>query len=275
MTTATRNARADADVDARPSAPIDPRIRARRVAIKRSAGRRRLRWVIAFLVLVALVLVAVAVVFSPLLDVDRITVAGQFRTDPGDIVAAGGVHRGEPLARVDLAAAAQRVEALPWVAQATVVRDWPGTLHYRVTERVPVAAVQGPDATWVAVDGEGRVLAALDAAPDDLPTVEGSTIAATVGATAPADERDVFTLAAAIPTESRPLVDAVVLDDRGGLTVRLASGGGGHRGPGRGPGGQGHRPGERARGGGPVHRHARSHRRIRAVVDPNAGLRLA
>ncbi len=225
MTTATRNARADADVDGRPSAPIDPRIRARRVAIKRSAGRRRLRWVIAFLVLVALALVAVAVVFSPLLDVDRITVAGQFRTDPGDIVAAGGVQRGEPLARVDLAAVAHRVEELPWVAEATVVRDWPGTLHYRVTERVPVAAVQGPDATWVAVDGEGRVLAALDAAPDDLPTVEGSTIGATVGATAPEDERDAFTLAAAIPTASRPLVDAVVLDDRGGLTVRLASGG--------------------------------------------------
>lgn len=225
MTTATRNARGDADVESRRSPPIDPRIRARRVAIKRSAGRRRLRWVIALLSLLGLALVAVAVVFSPLLDVDRVTVAGQFRTDPGDIVAAGGVGRGEPLARVDLAATARRVEELPWVARATVVRDWPGTLHYRVTERVPVAAVEGPDGAWMAVDGEGRVLAALDAEPDDLPAVEGSTIAVSVGATAPADDRGAFTLAAAIPAAARPLVDAVVLEAGGGLSVRLASGG--------------------------------------------------
>lgn len=71
--------------------------------------------------------------------------AGQFRTDPGDIVAAGGIERGAPLATAHLDVAADRIEALPWVAEATVRRRWPGTIRYRVVERVPAAAVTATD----------------------------------------------------------------------------------------------------------------------------------
>jgi cell division protein FtsQ len=224
VTTTTREGRAADEVEAG-SPPIDPRFRARRVAVKRSAGRRRLRWVVAFGVVVAVLVLAASLFFTPLLDVDRITVAGQFRTAPEDIVAAGGVDRGEPLARIDLEAAARRVEELPWVAEATVVRDWPGTVRYRITERTPVAGEEGPDGTWAAVDGGGRVVAELDDAPADLPVVQGATVAVEVGATASADERGAFALAAAIPPSTRPLVAAVVVGADRAVTVRLVAGG--------------------------------------------------
>lgn len=224
MTTTTRDAQGEAEVDP-PGAPIDPRIRARRVAVKRSAGRRRLRWVLAVGAVLAVASLLASLVFTPLLDVDRITVAGQFRTSPEDIVAAGGVDQGAPLATVDLEAVARRVEALPWVAEATVRRDWPGTLKYVVVERAPVAAVEGPDGGWAAVDPEGQVLATLDEAPTDLPVVEGATVPLEVGAVAPEQERGAFAMAGAIPASARSLVEAVVLDGDGEVTVRLSSGG--------------------------------------------------
>lgn len=206
------------------TATIDPRIRARRVEVKRSEGRRRLRVVVVLGAVLGLVLLAVGLLFTPLFDVDHFTVAGQFRTDPADIVAAGGIESGAPLVTADLGAAAERIEALPWVAEATVVRRWPGTVRYRVVERVPAAAVAADDGTWVAVDGEGHVLALLDAEPADLPVVEGATVAPEVGAAVAEDARGAFAMAAAIPERTRPLVDSVVLGADGAVTVALVSG---------------------------------------------------
>lgn len=226
MTTTTREARAAGEVqDAGPRPAIDPRLRARRVEVRRSEGRRRLRvLVIAAGVVGALALLA-GLLFTPLFDVDRVTVAGQFRTDPADVVAAAGIERGEPLVTADLAGAERRIEALPWVDEATVVRSWPGTLRYRVVERVPAAAAQGPDGSWVAIDGDGRVLVGLDAEPTDLPVVEGVTVDPTVGASVPDDAAGAFAVAAAIPPSARPAVDAVLVDADGAVTVRLDAGG--------------------------------------------------
>lgn len=223
-----RTASAPAEVDVDPGAarpPMDPRLRARRVEVRRSEGRRRLRVVLVVAGVLAVLLVLLGVAFSPLFDVDRFTVAGQFRTDPEDVVAAAGIDRGEPLLTADLDAAARRIEELPWVDEAAVERSWPGTLRYRVVERVPAAAAQGPDGSWVALDGDGRVLVALDAEPDDLPVVEGVTVDPQAGASAPSDAAGAFAVAAAIPASARPAVDALVLDTDGGVTVRLDSGG--------------------------------------------------
>lgn len=222
MTTTTREARAAREVDGTAPA-IDPRLRARRVEVRRSEGRRRLRVLVAAGAVVGVLLLLVGLLFTPLFDVDHVTVAGQFRTDPEDVVAAAGIDRGEPLVTADLGAAARRIEALPWVDEATVVRSWPGTLRYRVVERQPAA--QGADGAWVAVDGDGRVLVTLDGEPTDLPVVEGVTVDPTVGASAPEDAAGAFAVAAAIPVSARPAIDAVVVDAEGAVTVRLDSGG--------------------------------------------------
>lgn len=134
-----------------------PRFRARRIEIRKEAGKRRLHRLVALLATAGVGLGAVAVANSPLLDIDDVAVAGTRRTHPDAIAAALGAARGDALFSVDLARAAANVEALPWVETATVTRDYPGTLRVTVTERRAEAIVAGIGAS-VLVDDDGRVL---------------------------------------------------------------------------------------------------------------------
>ncbi|GAB3428100.1 cell division protein FtsQ/DivIB [Flindersiella endophytica] len=99
------------------------------------------------LVLVALVVIAAfavwAVWFSSLFDVRTVTVTGLPKGSPltvADVRTAARVPMSEPLARVDLDAAAAGVRKLPAVKSATVSRAWPHDVLVEVTERKPVAA---------------------------------------------------------------------------------------------------------------------------------------
>ena len=71
---------------------IDPRIRERRIEVRRQAGRRRLR----MLLVVSSVLSAAGLVFltvtSPLLDVDRIRITGTQHVTVEQVRAASGVR---------------------------------------------------------------------------------------------------------------------------------------------------------------------------------------
>ncbi len=144
---------------------IEPRLHARRVAVLRAQGRRRLR-----LLLVAPAALGVAAVGwlalrSPLLDVDRITVHGT-RALPGDGVrAAAGVDIGDPLVLVDGSEVERRIERVAWVREAQVHRDLPGRLRITVTERVPTVWARRDSGAIALVDGTGRVLADVAAAP--------------------------------------------------------------------------------------------------------------
>ncbi|MBW3555606.1 MAG: FtsQ-type POTRA domain-containing protein, partial [Actinobacteria bacterium] len=148
-----------------------PRIRERRVAVRRDAGRRRLKILIAGSSAAAAVGLAYGATRSPLLDVDTVRVEGAVRTDPDQARRAGLLDRRQ-LADIDPARAAARIEALPWVQRATVVRHWPGTVQVSLLERTPVAAVPAPAQRWALVDVTGRVLAHEPAPPVDMPTVD-------------------------------------------------------------------------------------------------------
>jgi cell division septal protein FtsQ len=128
------------DVFAR--AGIDPRIRARRIDVARTAGRRRLQ---RLLELGAVLLVAAAFVGalrSPLLDVDTIRVAGGEHTSAEQVRAAAGIELGDQLIDVDLAAAGARIAALPWVERAHLGRRVDGSISIRLVERAPAATVR-------------------------------------------------------------------------------------------------------------------------------------
>ena len=60
---------------------------------------------------------------------------------------------GHPLMiRVDTRRLEQRLDALPWVATATVARDWPSTVGISVRERVPAAVVTTANGEWAVTD---------------------------------------------------------------------------------------------------------------------------
>lgn len=157
-----------------PPAPIDPRIRARRIEVARGAGRRRLHRLVELGLVVVVMLAFVVALRSPLLDVDEIRVAGAERTGAETVVAATGFAPGDQLVDLDLGAAAERTLALPWVAEVEVRRGLDGSVEVHVTERAP-AAVARSGTNALVIDRDGHILAELGEVPDarDLVAVVG------------------------------------------------------------------------------------------------------
>jgi cell division protein FtsQ len=91
------------------------------------------------------------------------------------VLAAAAIDAGTPLARVDLEAAAVRVEKLAWVDDARAERDWPHAVRLVVDERVPVA-VLAEAGDYRALDGEGVVFDGFEEPPAGLPLVQGDEL---------------------------------------------------------------------------------------------------
>jgi len=142
----------------RPRPPIDPRLRNRWVEVRRQQGRRRLRLLVAVAALLGLAGAGTGVLYSPLLAVHAIEVRGAGAVPRSLILAAAGLTRPGPMIDVSTATAVRRLDALPDLGDAHLVRVWPTTVRIDVVARVPVARV--PDgARWAVLDGTGRVLA--------------------------------------------------------------------------------------------------------------------
>jgi cell division protein FtsQ len=111
---------------------------------------------------------------SSLFDVDHIEVAGAFLVSPAEAAEAAEPLARVPLAEVDTTAAAQRVEALPFVRSARVQRLFPNRVRIRLTERMPAAFASRPAGNFALLDDTGRVLADRPDRPADLPEVTGA-----------------------------------------------------------------------------------------------------
>jgi len=193
---------------------VDPRIRARRVAVRRAEARRRLRVLAVLLVVAALGVGGWAAVRSPLLDVDHIGIRGAEHTTVEDALAATGIDRGDPLLFVDTGAVARRLEALPWVADASVSRHFPGELRVDVREREARSWVRVDDEHVALVDATGRVLD--DRAPNALYVPELLDAGAVPEAGETIAQPAAAAVAAAIPDELLVFVRGVRVDDAGG-----------------------------------------------------------
>ncbi len=76
------------------------------------------------------------------LVLSNIEIKGLNRTKRRDVEAVLDVDTGMPLLAIDLAALQKRVEALPWVKEATITRELPGNMSIEIKERVPYALSQ-------------------------------------------------------------------------------------------------------------------------------------
>ncbi len=155
--------------DATRERSIDPRIKQRRVEVARNRARRRLRRLLIALAAVVVVVAGLVALHSSWLSTNAVMVEGLHpHTSQAAIVAASGLGHHPPLVDVDPGATAQRVEALPFIATATVARHWPDGVSIAVTERVPVVEMAGPAAAWSTLDGTGRTLAVGATRPTGL-----------------------------------------------------------------------------------------------------------
>lgn len=179
---------------------LDPRMQQRREEVLEEETRRRrqrLLWVaVPMLALLALL----GLSYTPLLDVDQVEVAGAEHTTEDAVLEAAGIRQGHRMLTLDEKGAERRVEALPWVGEADVVRDWPGGVRIAVTERAPAAAVATGEPGLVAwVDETGRVLQVGGHVADGLVTVVGLDEVPPEGSEVPAEALDALAIAARAP----------------------------------------------------------------------------
>jgi cell division protein FtsQ len=211
-----------------PGLPVDPRIRARRIEVRRAEGRRRLRVLVVLVGLLTVVTALVIVVYSPMLDVERVDVTGAAPDQVAAIRTAAGISRGDALLRVNTGRVEARLEQLPWVEHASVSRGLPDTVHITVSIRHEIAwvAVPPPKGTQGAttaalVDGTGRIVAGVLVAPAGLPQLAGLTTGGRPGTVV--KHAAAAHVAAILPADLRNL--ASTLSVRHGL-VTMGLGGG-------------------------------------------------
>lgn len=209
---------------------IEPRLVERRRGVL-EARRRKRRWRLIGAACGAAALACVlASLWSPVTDVDRIEVTGTQRLDHDSVRAAAGVAVGDQLIALDLGAVRDRLRDEPLIAGATVVREWPGSVHIDVVEEVPVLRVRTSEDIRV-VSRSGRV---LPADMDDgrvLPELEIPEVRLVEGASLPDSIRSTISVFTQMPQPLRDILGHGRVDDVGDLSFRLADDATVHFGP--------------------------------------------
>jgi cell division protein FtsQ len=137
---------------------VDPRLARRRRQVQEASAQRRLRWLIAALLLAVSAGLVVAVFQSSWFSVDTISVEGQVRTPVLELLEEAGITEGVSIVSVRTAGAVERLRSDPWVAEAEVRAVWPRTVEVIVVEHIPIARVKsGP--SWVISSSQGVVVA--------------------------------------------------------------------------------------------------------------------
>ena len=137
---------------------MDPRISARRTAVIKEQGRRRLIVGGVALGVVALLVGGWFLVHTPLFSARSVTVTGNVHETAAQVVAQAGLASQPPLLDVNAGAAAARIEQLPWVRTATVHVSWPDGVHIAVTEETARFTASTAAGKWELLSNDGRVL---------------------------------------------------------------------------------------------------------------------
>lgn len=145
----------------------------RRRPSRRGAGRRAL---VAVLLVAAAAAAVVAgghwALTAARFAVVAVEVRGASRVPPERILEASGIAHGQNLWRIDPARVRARLEELPEIRRADVVRELPNRVAIHVEERRPFTLVHAARLHWL--DEEGRVLGeATRAVAPALPVITG------------------------------------------------------------------------------------------------------
>jgi cell division protein FtsQ len=109
---------------------------------------------------------------TPRFAVASVEVRGVSRVPPDQILAAAAIQRGTNIFKLDTIGVTGRVESLPEVRRADVVRELPNRVVISVEERRPFTLVHGGRLHWM--DEEGRLLGASpEAVAPPMPVISG------------------------------------------------------------------------------------------------------
>jgi cell division protein FtsQ len=204
---------------------IEPRLRQRRIGVRRAASRKRLWWA-AIVGIVVIVLIGVlAVLGSSLFAVSTVSVTGNVYTNREQLAAVVDELKGTPVLLVDNAKFEKELEDIAWVEDARVTTSFPNSASIEIRERTPVASMLGEDTRSRVLDAHGRVLDVIDGQPVALVWISGEgTLDLAPGDTAPIGIQAASSLVTKLtPTIRGRLESIVVKPDGSDLKLVLTS----------------------------------------------------
>jgi cell division protein FtsQ len=195
---------------------------ARRNAVLRQQGRRRLRVLVVGLVGSALIVLGWLVVHSPVFSARAVTVTGNVHESAAQVVAQSGLS-GQPLIDVNPGAAAARIEQLPWVASAAVRVSWPDGVHIAVTEEKPRLVVSEPGGRWASLSAGGRVLGVSATRPPSLLLLTVPQPPGRAGTQLPAPDAVGLHVASTLPASFAAQVTGVTVEPAGWVQLSMTT----------------------------------------------------
>jgi cell division protein FtsQ len=108
--------------------------------------------------------------------VSEIVTTGGKRRTPEELATLAGIAKGQNVFTIDLDRSRTRLVADPWISEATLSRQLPGTIFIRVTEREAAGIVAMPQGTYL-VTREGSIIKRLEPGdPTELHVITGISL---------------------------------------------------------------------------------------------------
>jgi len=152
--------------------------------------------------------------------ITSVTIDGRKQLTQDEVLAIGGVNGRSSLLFLDAASVRDSLKANPWIADATVLKLYPGALQINITERQPFALWQENGKLSVIAD-DGAVL-------EPYVTRRFASLPLVVGKGAETRARDFLALVAKYPAVNSQLKAAIFVGERrwnlrfkDGLDIRL------------------------------------------------------
>ncbi len=199
----------------------ESRFRQRRIAIRRAAGRRRLRWFSLVGIAVAAVLLVLLLLTSPILSIRNVQVEGNVYADPTALGEVISDLKGEPILTADLHGAEKRLEAIAWVREASLSTHLPSRVLIQIVERRPIAFFRAVDGFNRVIDRDGRVLDVIEGDPVDYFPIRGTGPNLSAGDTVGQPFLGAAQLINALPAELLARLVALSVSAEGDVSMSL------------------------------------------------------
>jgi cell division septal protein FtsQ len=202
---------------------MDPRLSARRTAVIREQGRRRLLIASVALGAAALLVGGWFLVHTSLFSARSVTVTGNLHESAAQVVSQAGLATHPPLLDVNAGAAAARLEQLPWVRTATVRVSWPDGVHIAVTEETASFTASTADGKWESLSSDGRVLGESATRPPGLLLLTVPQPPGEPGTVLSLKDAPGLRVASSLPTSFVGQVTAVTVEPAGFVQLALTT----------------------------------------------------
>ena len=202
---------------------MDPRISARRTAVMKEQGRRRLRVLVVGLVGTGCLVGAWFLIHSPVFSARSVTVTGNVHETAAQVEAKAGLAGHPPLLDVNTGAAASAIEQLPWVRSATVHVSWPDGVHIEVSEEIQRLVVSEPGGRWESLGADGRVLSVWTARPPGLILLTVPQAPGAPGSVISARDEPGLRVASTLPASFAAQVTAVSVEPAGWIQLSMTT----------------------------------------------------